>query len=95
VPLKRSPDYGRVRPRVAQLKPIDAWQDEGLHYFVFELKPDPQEPEGTPPPIVVFTMHPEMPRPVAGVIVAPTADGKDARITNLTEPDNPYTIALS
>jgi hypothetical protein len=95
VPLKRSPDYGAIRPRVAQLKPIDAWQDEGLHYFVFELKPVEGDPEGTPPPIAVFTMHPEMPRPVAGVIVAPTPGGQNARITNLAEPDNPYTIALS
>ena len=94
MPLKRSPDYGAIRPRVAELKPIDAWQDEGLHYFVFQLKPPADAAEGALPPIAVFTMHPELPRPVSGVIVAPTADGQDAQITNLRYPDNPYRVSL-
>ena len=95
MPLKRSPDYGAIRPRVAELKPIDAWQDEGLHYFVFLLKSHPDAPEGAQPPIAVFAMHPEMPRPVSGVIVAPTPDGLDAQITNLRDPENPYTVSFS
>ena len=40
-------------------------------------------------------MHPEMPRPVSGVIVAPTPDGQDAQITNLRDPDNAYTVSFS
>ena len=40
VPLKRSALYGSIRKRVADLKPVDSWQEDGVHYFVFQLKPD-------------------------------------------------------
>src|SRR5207302_503103 len=38
VPLKRSRAYGAIRPRVADLRPTDAWKQDELHFFVFRLR---------------------------------------------------------
>jgi hypothetical protein len=36
-PLKRSREYASIRKRVADPKPIDAWQMDMVHYFLFQL----------------------------------------------------------
>ncbi len=38
VPLKRSRECGAIRSRVSDLRPSDAWQQDGLHLFVFRLR---------------------------------------------------------
>ena len=48
VPLKRSAAYGAIRRRVADLRPVDGWQDGGQHYFVFRLRPH-DSTNGVPP----------------------------------------------
>ncbi len=92
MPLKRSPEYRAIRPRVAELKPDDAWQEEGLHFFAFELRPE----EGAAvvkdePPMAVFAMHPEETNPISAVVITPSLNGKEAEVLDLRRPDSAYT----
>src|SRR5262245_66240885 len=75
VPLKRSPEYGAVRPRVADLKPMDSWQVGDLHYFVFELRPPNSADSGDEPYAAVFAMRQGQLSPVSAVVVRPRASG--------------------
>ena len=93
VPLKRSRVYGTIRPRVAELRPTDSWQQEGLHLFVFALRPEDGAslPE---PPVAVFTMHPGAKEPISAVLVTPGPGGADAEIRDLHQLDSGYTAPL-
>ena len=96
VPLKRSRDYGAIRPRVADLKPIDAWQEDGFHFFVFRLRPvDVVERSLPGPPVAVFVMHPESMAPLSAVVVAPSPSGEQAEVTDVRNPGNVYTAPYS
>jgi hypothetical protein len=77
VPLKRSREYRTVRPRVADLRPTDAWQQDGLHFFVFDLRPT-DESHLTPagPALAVFAMRPDAAAPVSAVVVTPRSDAE-------------------
>ena len=99
VPLKRSRAYGAVRPRVADLRPADAWRQEGFHFFVFDLHPAPGggAPAGPAPaerPVAVFAMHPAASAPVSAVVVTPSAGGGAAEIVSLLQPESAYTAPL-
>jgi hypothetical protein len=93
VPLKRSRAYGAVRPRVADLRPSDAWLQDGLHFFVFDLHPlhpAPGAPAGAPGagapaegPVAVFAIRAESREPVSAVVVTPGAGGADPEIVDL------------
>jgi SIS domain len=87
VPLKRSRTYGKIRPRVADLRPIDSWQQDKLHFFVFRLKPldGVALPE---PPLAVFAVHPAAAEPASAVVVSPHRNGVEAGIVSLLQPEN-------
>jgi hypothetical protein len=100
-PLKRSAEYRGLRPRVADLRPLDHWQEEGLHFFVFPLRHDDPAPANgsgpsggsatsPEPPVAVFAMHPEERAPVSAVVVTPVAGG-EARVLDLRRPESAYT----
>jgi hypothetical protein len=99
VPLKRSPEYRALRPRVAGLSPLDHWQEEGLHFFVFALRHGAAAGEGgavvvakdVEPPVAVFAMHPREPSPVSAVVVTPSQSGEEAQVMDLRRPDLAYT----
>lgn len=92
VPLKKSPDYRTIRPRIANPKAVDSWQEEGLHFFVFELKPaDGAAVDPADLPVAVFTMHPEEPAPISVVVVTPRSDGAEAEVVDLRQPESAYT----
>ena len=92
MPLKKSPEYRTLRPRIAEPRAADSWQEEGLHFFVFELKPVAHQPVNVlEPPVVVFTMHPEDPVPVSVVVVTPSASGTEAEVLDLRQPQSAYT----
>ncbi len=91
VPLKKSPEYRVLRPRIANPKAIDSWQEDGLHFFVFALR---DEAGGAEPPVAVFTMHPEEPAPLSVVVVTPSPDGKEAEVLDLRQPDSAYSAPL-
>jgi Carboxypeptidase regulatory-like domain len=85
VPLKRSREYHAVRPRVSDLRPTDAWQQDGLHFFVFALHPiDGEATTPTDPPVAVFAMRPDAESPVSAVVVRPLPDGLEPEITPIT-----------
>ena len=80
---------------MADLRPADAWSQEGFHFFVFALRPpDEAETPAPEPPVAVFAMHPESKEPVSAVVVTPTAAGDEAEIRDLRQPDSAYTAPL-
>ena len=96
VPLKKSPEYRTLRPRIANVQAIDSWQEEGLHFFVYALKPpDAGGVNPSDPPVAVFTLHPEEPTPISVVVVTPSADGAEAEVVDVRQPDRAYTAPYS
>jgi hypothetical protein len=95
VPAKRSREYRVIRPRIPQLLPVDSWQEDGLHFFVFRLRPADHAPVPEAlAPLAVFAMHPDSPAPVSAVVVTPSADGMQAEVRDLRAPDSAYTVPL-
>jgi len=93
VPLKRSPEYHVVRRRVAQPLPTDSWQEDGLHFFVFELqRRDDLKTAPAEPPLAVFAMHPEATRPISAVVVTPDDDRAD--VSDLRDPERTYSAPM-
>jgi hypothetical protein len=73
----------------------DSWLDDGFHFFVFQLAPDPT-PAGTAAAggLAVFAMHPDQREPVSAVTVVPADTGSHAQVTDVRDPDNSYTAPL-
>ena len=97
VPLKRSAAFAHIRKRVADHHHIDSWQEDGLHFFVFQLHP---EEAGVPTisdeaPVAVFALHPELPTPVSAVVVTPGPGGTEAEIRDLLGADSAYTMPVA
>ena len=99
VPLKRSPEFAAIRRRVANHHHLDSWQEDGLHFFVFQLHPAEvvaaNGARATEAPVAVFTMHPEQTEPVAAVVVTPSPNGAEAEIRDLREHDSVYTAPVT
>jgi len=82
VPLKRSRAYGSIRRRVADLHPIDAWQQDDVHFFVFQLRP--KNGSVTPePPTAVFAVHAGYKEPLSALVVTPQTNGGEPEIMDL------------
>ncbi len=95
MPLKKSSDYRTIRPRIANPQAIDSWQEDDLHFFVFELRAaDGAMTSPAEPPVAVFTMHPEEPAPISVVVVTPSASGEEAEIVDVRAPERGYTAPL-
>lgn len=92
VSLKLSPEYQALDGRLAYPEPADAWQEDGLHFFAFELR-SPESGANGQPSLAVFAMQPEEHTPVSAVIVASGMHGEEAQITNLRAFD--YTDSVS
>ena len=99
VPLKRSAEFAAIRRRVANHHHLDSWEEDGLHFFVFQLHPaEGAEANGAraaEAPVAVFAMHPEQTAPVSAVVVTPGPGGAEAEIRDLREPDSAYTVPVS
>ena len=94
IPLKRSREYGAIRKRVADLRPVDSWQEDQVHFFVYALRPEESAPATPEPPLAVFAMHRGSTEPVSAVIVMASPDGVQAEVRSLREPDTVYTMSL-
>lgn len=95
-PLKKSPEYRAIRPRVASPRAVDSWQDQGVHFFVFQLNPlEGAASTLNDPPVIVFAMHPEELGPVSAVVVTPKPGGEEAEVVDLRQPGNAYTAAYT
>lgn len=84
VPLKRSHEYASIRKRVADVKPVDAWQMDMIHYFLFQLKPQEGAP-GVEPPYALFTMRWEDDTPVSARVISPDATGNEVKVLDLID----------
>jgi len=94
-PLKRSPEFRGLRPRLAGQPPhpvYDSWLDDGFHFFVFQLVPHAAGAEDGG--LAVFAMHPDQHEPVSAVTVVPTDTGSHAAVTDLRTPANSYIAPL-
>ncbi len=90
MPLKRSPEFRALRPRLAGRPPhpvYDSWLDDGFHFFVFTL--DGADVGG----VAVFAMHPEADAPVSAITVVPSHEG-NARVADLRGATEPYVVPL-
>jgi hypothetical protein len=95
VPLKKSPEYRTIRPRIANPVAADSWQEGELHFFVFALTTaDGSADTSSDPPVVVFTLHPDEPAPISVVVVTPQNNG-EAKVTDLRQPNTTYIAPLS
>src|SRR5947208_2031598 len=79
-PLKRSREYAAIRPQVADLKPLDAWQEDGVHYFVFALRP---EVDDTSAPLALFSMASGDTTPMSAMLITPGATPEAVHVQNL------------
>ena len=94
VPLKRSREYGAIRKRVAGLRPVDSWQDDQFHFFVFALRPEDTAPATPEPPLAVFAIQRGSSEPVSAVVVTASPDGVQAEVRSLREPGAVYMMPL-
>lgn len=95
-PLKRSPEFRALRPRLAGKAPhplYDSWLDDGFHFFVFQLVPEAGR-VATQAGLAVFAMHPDVKGSASAVTVVPTEDGKQAEITDLKKEGSSYVAPL-
>jgi glycosyltransferase involved in cell wall biosynthesis len=76
-----SPEFAAIRDRVSDTRPMDSWQQDGLHFFVFVLRA--AEPVAVDGPTAVFTMHPDLSEPVSAVMVTPRPGGAEAEVKDL------------
>ena len=94
VPLKRSRQYGAIRSRVVDLRPVDSWREGQVHFFVFALRPEDNAPVTPEPPLAVFAMQRESTEPVSAVVVTASPDGAQAEVRSLHEPGTVYNVSL-
>lgn len=92
-PLKRSAEYRAIRPRVSEIKPLDAWQLDALHYFVFALKRPADAPADAGDPVALFIMGTD-PAPISALVIAPKPDGAQADVQDLRKPGAPFKVRL-
>jgi hypothetical protein len=83
-----------VRPRLAGPAPVDSWEDEGLHYFVFQMKPEDGAAEGAEPPVALFTMRRDEADPAGALVVALEVGGDEAVFTDLRQPGQTQRVSL-
>jgi hypothetical protein len=88
-----------IQPRLSGNEHVDSWQEDGLHFFVFQLNPADGSMNGhtpaTEPPVAVFVMHPDEREPVSAVVVTPLPNGQEAEIHDLRTPDTVYQAPMA
>jgi hypothetical protein len=94
-PLWQSPVYEAIRARLADDVPTDSWQEDGLHYFAFDLRPS-EEPSSalSPPPSVVFTIHAGTMRLISAILVTPRENSSEPEISELLHSEVVYSSSL-
>jgi hypothetical protein len=90
--LKHSPEYRAMRRRGAAPKPVDAWQSNSLHYFVFKLRPTQRAAEG---PFALFTMRWEDNGPVSAVVITVDPGENRVEVVDVRQPETVQHIPLS
>ena len=93
-PLKLSPQYAAIRKRVANPKPVDAWQANLIHTFVFQLKPAADAPADAGVPYALFSMSFDYDGPAKAVVITPDVSGIHVQVENLLQPGVVQTVPL-
>ena len=93
-PLKRSAEYAAIRKRVANPKPLDAWQANLVHYFVFQLHPAANTPDGSGTPFALFSLSWDHDGPSMAIVMTPDASGTYVVVENLLQPGVVQTVPL-
>jgi hypothetical protein len=90
-PLKMSAEFAAISPRLLADLPLDTWQEDELHFFVFSLSPDGDARNGrraeSQAPVAVFVMNFSSAAPVSAVVVMPGPDGAEPDVHDLRIPD--------
>jgi hypothetical protein len=90
-PLRRLTEFAALGPRLTDQNPLDSWQEDGLHYFVFPLglvEVDSQAGEDAEAPVAVFVIHSASRDLIAAVAVTPRSGGDGADVQDLRSPDS-------
>ncbi|HEX6508016.1 MAG TPA: hypothetical protein VF221_10320 [Chloroflexota bacterium] len=77
--VESSSEYRGIQSRLTVPWPVDSWQEDGLHFFVLELRAVEDAEPAPEPPTAVFVVQPDPVDLVAAVVVTPRAP----EITNL------------
>ena len=94
-PLFASADFAAIGDRVRDRQPTDTWQENELHFFVFDLESEGSDRAADQDgPVAVFAMHPGMGWPVSAVVITPQAGGQAAEIQDLKSSDARYLAAI-
>ena len=70
--VEQSPQFSLVFHRLSQADPVDTWEADMLHYFVYELRPDSTGRAAH----ALFVARWEDDVPVSASLVTDSADGK-------------------
>ena len=91
VSLRDSDEYQGLNEQVANPEPVDSWQEDGLHFFVFQLHAVATAVDvASAAPMAVFAMHPPEQAPVSAVVVRPGVNGEEADVLDVRLPENAY-----
>jgi hypothetical protein len=88
-PLKRSPEYASIRSQVAELKPIDAWSLENLHYFVFAMKPRSDVPVDAEYRVAMLVMNNDE-KLVSALVIRTNGSDCEAHVQDLCHPGKSF-----
>jgi hypothetical protein len=85
--VQTSPEYTALHGRFASPTPVDAWYEDELQFFVFDLC---GEDIGThrEPPVAVFTIDRQSDHVLSAVIATPGRDGADPEIRHVGDADS-------
>ena len=87
-PLKVSAEFAAIGSRLRTDVPLDTWQEDELHFFVFQLRPDGVAGGvELDAPVAVFVMHVASDAPISAVVVTTRPDGTEPEVHDLRTPD--------
>ena len=98
-PLQASAEFAAIGPRLHSDVPLDTWEEDALHFFVFQLRPADgggiEHAAGSETPVAVFIMTSASDAPISAVVVTPGPDGAEPEVQDLRTADEAESAAVS
>ena len=91
--VKWATAYGGIRLRVAELKPIDAWQLDGQHYFTFALTQANGALGDSGTSVALFVMNGDA-TPASALVLTPSVEGTQVDLQDLRNPGGRLKVDL-
>jgi hypothetical protein len=88
--LERSGEFNVIRHRLANPEPVDSWQADMKHYFLYKLKSDAEAQNAT----ALFVMSWDYDDPLSGVVITTNQVDRDARMVNLQARNDVHNISV-